>query len=141
MTTWHKLVAAVVSALLAALLLTLWAFRGLLGPTCANDILAEVPAPGTSRRAVVFVRRCGSGAVSTDVSILAAGTSLSDGAGNVFVVKAAHGDVEAGPDGAATVHVSWVSPNLLRVHRDARLRPILASHHVEGVGIEYIDDE
>src|SRR5437868_3520226 len=87
--------AALVRIDLSALLLIAAALAGCVakGPVavprepCTNHALDEVVSPAGNLKAVVFERRCAKPtAFSTQVSVMAAETRLSEGPGNVLIV-------------------------------------------------------
>ena len=91
---------------------------------CGNDLLAEVPSPSGTRKAVVFQRDCGAtSGFSTQVSVLPAGEKLPNDGGNVFVADTDHGGAPSGPGGGPVVEAVWTHEDrlLIRHHRMARV--------------------
>jgi len=100
---------------------------------CGNRILSEMPAPGGTKRAVVFERDCGATTdFSTQVSILSASEAAPREAGNVFIAEGDHGAVSN-----LSVGVRWDSPDHLVVVFPARARIVQQQIQVKGVNIAY----
>ena len=73
--------------------------------SCANEVVAELPADGAAHRAVVFQRSCGAMApVTTNVSVVPVAEPLPDDVGNVLILKDVH-----------EVAVRWSDPTHLVV--------------------------
>lgn len=134
--------------LLLALVLTgglvaYWAvaFVTVVTPSCANDIVAEVPSPSTVRVALVFRRNCGvTTSYGTDVSLLEAGRRPpgSEEAGNIVRVRPpAQDDFPRAQHGGPDVQVAWRSDSVLLVrHHPAAQLPFAVVRYF-GVTIEY----
>jgi hypothetical protein len=112
--------AALVRIDLSALLLIAAALAGCVakGPVavprepCTNHALDEVVSPAANLKAVVFERRCAKPTeFSTQVSVMAAETRLSEAPGNVLIV----GNGGRVSRGRSFVTVAWDGPKALRV--------------------------
>ena len=142
MTPWHKLVISVIGALAFGVAVAVFGFRSLMSNSCTNQVLAEVPSPEGTLKAVVFERNCGATiAFSTQISVLPAAASLQDGPANLFAAAAAHGKAPSSPGRGPEVRVTWIGPRSLRVAHDRDTRVLLASHNAAGVSAEYVPFE
>jgi hypothetical protein len=93
---------------------------------CANERVAERPAPDGRHVAVLFRRDCGATTgVSTQLSVLLTGEG-SQGVGNAFRAE-----------GALDVVAAWPAPDRLVVRYPADARVFLRAERVAGVGIAY----
>ena len=135
-----KVTLGVTVVLVAGMLVGGFAIWGLLARNpCANEVLAEMPAPNHRTRAIVFQRSCGATtAFSTQVSLLSGSRPLPNDGGNVFIADTDHGRAPAGPGGGPTVQVRWVTPAELEVRHDARARVFTADSLVNGVRIRFV---
>jgi hypothetical protein len=135
-----KVTLGVAGVLVAGMLVAGFAIWGLLARNpCANEVLAEFPAPSHRTRAIVFQRSCGATtAFSTQVSLLPASRPLPNDGGNVFIADTDHGRAPAGPAGGPVVEVRWVKPGELEVRYDARARVFRADSLVTGVRIRFV---
>lgn len=105
---------------------------------CGNEILAEVPSPSGSHKAVVFQRDCGATTgFSTQVSILPQRKRLPNDSGNLFIADTDRGRAPSGPGGGPAVQVQWVNDqHLLLVHHPAA-RVFRAEQKRGTVHVEY----
>jgi len=90
-------------------------------------------SPSRKTRAVVFERSCGATtSFSTHVSILNAGDTLWQSAGNVFAADSDHGAVKD-----MTVTVRWAAPDELVVRYPARARVFRKETLANGTAVTY----
>ena len=112
-------------------------------PRCANDIVAEVPSPSGSRKAIVLRRNCGATtSYGTDVSLLETGRPApdEDAPGNIARVRApAIEDFPRARHGGPEVQVQWVSDSLLVVRHHPRAHHAFAIRRYSGVRVWYRD--
>ena len=112
-----------------------------LGGNCRNEQLANLASPDGRHRAVVFQRDCGATTgSSTQVSVLSAGATLPDSAGNVFRADRNHGRAPAGRGGGPRVIARWITPDTLEVRYDARARVFTREATAAGVGVRFVRD-
>jgi hypothetical protein len=107
---------------------------------CGNEVLAELPAPSGSYRAVVFQRDCGATTgFSTQLSLLRP-TEQAVRGGNVFVADTDHGRAPAGPGGGPRIAVEWRGGDTLivRHHPNARLFRAESVHAT--ITVRYVPD-
>lgn len=98
-------------------------------PVCANSDVVSVTSPARSVRAVRFARTCeGVMGTSTHVSVVNAGDSLPDAAGNTFVV-----------DGRADLVLFWVDGKHLAISGAGNGTRQVQKVLVNGVRITYED--
>ncbi|MES2298635.1 MAG: hypothetical protein V4582_16440 [Pseudomonadota bacterium] len=72
---------------------------------CENEVQASVVSPSGNLKAVVFHRSCGAATgFNTQVSVIAASSSLQDDGGNVLIV-----------DGNAPLKLTWLSESRLSI--------------------------
>jgi len=91
---------------------------------CNNDEVLRVSSPDAKLEAVVFQRDCGATTgFSTQISIVAKGTSLANGGGNLYVADTDHGKAPAANWGGPQVDVVWTDNRTVKVvtHPDARV--------------------
>ena len=66
---------------------SLWLLATLLLPGCDNDIVRALPSPDQQLKAIVFIRACGATTgFNTQLSLLEAGQTLDDEAGNLVIL-------------------------------------------------------
>lgn len=140
MKTPIKVTLGVAGVLMAGMVVAGFAIWGLIARNpCANEVLAELPAPSHRTRAIVFQRSCGATtAFSTQVSLLPASRPLPNDGGNVFIADTDRGLAPAGPGGGPVVEVRWVKPAELEVRHDSRARVFRADSLVTGVRIRFV---
>lgn len=110
-----------------------------LGPTCGNELLAEVASPDGELRAVVFQRDCGATTgFSTQVSVLRRGEPLEDRPGNVFVADTGHGAAPSGPGGGPAVSARWLSSEELEVAHHPAARVFSSSPAFGSVKVRHV---
>lgn len=108
------------------------------GGICANEILATVPSPDGTLKAVVFQRDCGATTgFSTQVSALRARQTLPNDGGILFVADCDHGAAPTGPGGGPEVRVSWSSRRGLTVACHKRARVFKENTWLWGVSASY----
>jgi hypothetical protein len=91
---------------------------------CGNDEVLRVSSPDAKLEAVVFQRDCGATTgFSTQISIVAKGTSLPNSGGNVYVADTDHGKAPSAKWGGPEVDVLWTGQRTVKVvtHPNARV--------------------
>jgi hypothetical protein len=100
---------------------------------CANSILAEVPSPDNSHRAVVFERSCGATtSFSAQVSVLNSRDRQPRDGGNVFVADNNHGAARH-----LQVTVRWSAPDRLVILYPESARIFRREVSIDGITIAY----
>lgn len=96
---------------------------------CDNEISQTVGSPSGKLKAVVFNRNCGATTgFNTQVSILAASTTLPDDGGNTLTLK-----------GAVPLKVEWRSDSSLHLSGPGAAETFKKNSAVAGVSIDYGD--
>lgn len=109
---------------------------------CANDVEAEVPAPGGKMKAIVFTRNCGATTdFVTSVSVLDAEESLPNSAANVFSADTNHGAAIHGAGHGPSVRVKWLAPSVLQVTTEAGARVYSDETHIGDVEVRYVEEK
>lgn len=107
-------------------------------PTCGNQIISSLDAPGGGRSAVLFQRHCGATTgFSTQISVLPAGGQPGD-SGNALRADAGHeATVRVGAWGGPWAEMRWVSPRDLLIRYAAGARLFAREEQVGDVHIRY----
>jgi len=92
---------------------------------CTNEEIARFPSPDGMLEAVLFERNCGASTdFSTQVTIVRAGFSMTNQAGDAFVADANHGSAKRAWWGGPAVELRWLDSNTLLIRYDEAARVI-----------------
>src|SRR5262245_6593107 len=106
--------------------------------TCGNQVLADLPSPDNSKRAVIFVRNCGATTrLNTHISLVQATSPLANEAGNTFVAETGAEEDLVRADGNSSISVQWLGASKLQVNRPRDIRVFREELEVSGVTLDY----
>lgn len=99
------------------------------GSTCENEVSQSVPSPSGIMKAVTYHRGCGATVgFNTQISILPAGGTLPNGAGNVLIA-----------DGSIPLALRWKSDTSLQITGKLPAQVFKQENNAAGVRITYVE--
>jgi len=106
---------------------------------CRNEVIRELPSPNGHIKAIVFQRDCGATTgFSTQISLLAAGEKLSEGAGNVLILTDDRGAVPLTSTNTVELGVEWTGNEAVSVTLPSAARVLQRAEQVGAIRVRYI---
>jgi hypothetical protein len=137
MKVWTKTTLGALAVILAGIVFAVLGPWRLASGGCDNEVLADVPAPDTQHRAVLFQRDCGATTgLSRHVSVLRGSRRLPETAGNAFVADTDPVSADSGI--SPFVAVRWIDHAHLEVLSDTRARVRTMDSLVDGIRIRFL---
>ena len=105
---------------------------------CGVTVVRRTPSPNGRLEAVLFERNCGATTdFVTNLSVVRAGTSISNDGGNLLVADSDGGRAPLASGHVIPVSVEWIGSDSLIVRYDRRARVFHRVESAHGVPVRY----